>query len=103
MYDGGLQYAHNAGVLKWNLVIGFAAWGLGLFQIPFIINFLMSIKGGKTVDRNPWEATTLEWLAPSPPGHGNFATEPIVYRGPYEYSVPGAARDFTPQFEPERA
>src|ERR671926_746303 len=35
MYDGGAQYLHNAGVLKWNLIIGFAAWGLGLFQIPF--------------------------------------------------------------------
>ena len=71
-------------------MIGFAAWGLGLFQIPFIINFFASIKWGKVVDRNPWEATTLEWSAPSPPGHGNFVTEPIVYRGPYEYSVPGA-------------
>jgi cytochrome c oxidase subunit I len=103
MYDGGAQYMHNATVLKWNIVIGFAAWGLGLFQIPFIINFFMSIKGGKAVDRNPWEATTLEWSAPSPPPHGNFVTEPIVYRAPYEYSVPGATRDFTPQFEPERA
>jgi cytochrome c oxidase subunit I len=103
MYDGGAGYAHNAGLLKWNLVIGFAAWGLGLFQIPFIINFFSSIKWGALVDRNPWEATTLEWSAPSPPGHGNFLTEPIVYRGPYEYSVPGAAADFTPQFEPERA
>src|SRR5881398_1812640 len=31
MYDGGAQYAHNAGLpLKLNLLIGFAAWGLGL-------------------------------------------------------------------------
>jgi cytochrome c oxidase subunit 1 len=103
LYDGGAQYAHNAGLLKWNLVIAFAAWGLGLFQIPFIINFVTSLKWGKVVDRNPWESTTLEWSAPSPPGHGNFLTEPIVYRGPYEYSVPGAVKDFTPQFEPERA
>ena len=58
---------------------------------------------GKAVERNPWDATTLEWSAPSPPGHGNFLTEPIVYRGPYEYSVPGSAKDFTPQFEPEKA
>ena len=28
--------------------------------------------------------------------------EPIVYRAPYEYSVPGAAKDFSPQFEPEK-
>ena len=58
---------------------------------------------GTVVDKNPWEATTLEWSAPSPPGHGNFVVEPVVYRGPYEYSVPGSAKDFTPQFEPERA
>src|SRR5881296_3482444 len=103
MYDGGLQYAHNAGLLKYNTIIGFAAWGLGLFQIPFIINFFSSLKWGAATDKNPWEATTLEWSAPSPPGHGNFLVEPIAYRGPYEYSVPGSARDFTPQFEPERA
>ena len=92
MYDGGMQYAHNKELLKYNVIIGMAAWTLGLFQIPFIINFFMSIKWGKPVDNNPWEATTLEWSAPSPPGHGNFLTEPIVYRGPYEYSVPGAAK-----------
>ncbi len=33
------------------------------------------------------------------PPHGNFVTEPIAYRGPYEYSVPGANKDFTPQWE----
>jgi cytochrome c oxidase subunit I len=103
MYDGGLIYQHNAGLLHWNVVIGMGAWTLGLFQLPFIINFFSSIKWGKAVSQNPWDATTLEWAAPSPPGHGNFLTEPIVYRGPYEYSVPGAASDFTPQFVPERA
>ena len=104
MYDGGAQYAYNAGLpLKLNVVIGMAAWTLGLFQLPFIVNFFTSIFWGKTVDKNPWEATTLEWSAPSPPGHGNFLTEPIVYRAPYEYSVPGAAKDFSPQFEPEKA
>jgi cytochrome c oxidase subunit 1 len=104
MYDGGMQYAHNQSLLKWNLVIGMAAWTMGLFQLPFIINFLWSIKHGKKVENdNPWQATTVEWSAPSPPGHGNFAIAPIVYRGPYEYSVPGAPKDFTPQFEPERA
>jgi len=101
MYDGGAQYAHNAGVVHWNVVQGYASWGLGLFQIFFIINFFMSMRRGAPVGRNPWDATTLEWSAPSPPGHGNFEAEPVVYRGPYEYSVPGAQKDFTPQFEPE--
>jgi cytochrome c oxidase subunit 1 len=104
MYDGGQMYTRNAGLpLELNVWIGMAAWTLALFQIPFIFNFFYSIWRGKKVDDNPWEATTLEWSAPSPPGHGNFLTEPVVYRGPYEYSVPGAAKDFTPQFEPERA
>ena len=74
------------------------AWGLGLFQLLFIVNFFMSLKTGARVAENPWNATTLEWAAPSPPGHGNFLTEPVVYRGPYEYSVPGQADDFSPQF-----
>jgi len=103
LYDGGAQYAHNAGLLKWNVVIGMAAWALALCQLPFVVNFFMSLKNGKRVAENPWEATTLEWSAPSPPGHGNFLSEPVVYRGPYEYSVPGARKDFSPQFEPEGA
>jgi cytochrome c oxidase subunit 1 len=104
LYDGGQTYQHLTGTpIELNVWIGMAAWTLSLFQIPFIVNLFWSIKGGKKVDRNPWEATTLEWSAPSPPGHGNFTEEPVVYRGPYEYSVPGAAKDFTPQFQPERA
>ena len=56
--------------------------------------------GRKVESDNPWEATTLEWQTPTPPPHGNFATEPHVYRGPYEYSVPGHRSDFTPQNVP---
>jgi cytochrome c oxidase subunit 1 len=65
---------------------------------PFIINFFWSRKHGKPTEANAWHATTLEWsAAPSPPPHGNFAEPPVVHRGPYEYSVPGASRDYTPQ------
>ncbi len=103
MYDGGAQYAHNADLLQWNVWIGMAAWTLALFQLPFIYNFFSSITWGKPADRNPWQATTLEWTAPSPPGHGNFETPPVVYRSAYEYSVPGAPKDFLMQTEPERA
>ena len=76
-----------------------SAWALGLVQIIFLVNLLWSIKKGKKVGRNPWNATTVEWAAPSPPGHGNFESAVEVYNGPYEYSVPGAAKDFSPQFE----
>jgi cytochrome c oxidase subunit 1 len=90
-------------VLGLHKLISFSAWGLAIGQLFFIVNFFWSIRKGKAAERNAWQATTLEWLAPSPPPHGNFATEPVVYRGPYEYSVPGAATDFTPQYEPDPA
>src|SRR6188474_3188437 len=45
MYDGGAQYAHNAGLpLQLHIWIGMAAWTMGLFQLPFIYNFFSSIK-----------------------------------------------------------
>ena len=103
MYDGGEIYAHAQPVLHLNEVISIAAWVMGLVQIFFVVNFFMSLKNGEKVGENPWKATTLEWAAPSPPPHGNFATEPEVYRGPYEYSVPGASDDFSPQFDPAAA
>jgi len=105
-YDGGqgwtLSGEHIWGLtgFQWNTPISWAAWIMGLAQIPFIINFFWSIKHGKKVNDNPWEATTLEWTAPSPPPHGNFVTIPIAYRGPYEYSLPGREKDFTMQNEP---
>jgi cytochrome c oxidase subunit 1 len=77
---------------------------MGLAQIPFIINFFYSIWKGKKVENdNPWDATTLEWTAPSPPGHGNFLTPPVAYRGPYEYSLPRRGKDYTMQNEPIEA
>jgi cytochrome c oxidase subunit 1 len=103
MYDGGATYELlNAQVLHWNVFISESAWLLGLAQIPFIINFLFSWKYGRKVGDNPWEATTLEWVAPTPPPHGNFLKPPHVHRGPYEYSVPGHEQDFTPQTVPLR-
>ncbi len=81
----------------------FATWSavvMLLFQIPFLINFAYSLFFGKKAVRNPWKANTLEWVAPSPPPHGNFKEMPEVYRGPYEYSVPGREEDYWPQNEP---
>ena len=112
MYDGGATYVGTAdpafgvvGAAPWivdlNKGITHAAWALGLAQIPFIINFFVSFRRGRKVTTdNPWEATTLEWKTPTPPPHGNFVGPIRVYRGPYEYSVPGADKDFTPQWEP---
>jgi len=100
MYDGAEMYQHTQGVLVWNGTILTFAWVMGLFQLFFIVNFFWSMKkGAKVTSDNPWKATTLEWATPTPPPHGNFVTPPEVHRDPYEYSVPGAVQDFTPQNE----
>ncbi|MFQ5652042.1 MAG: cbb3-type cytochrome c oxidase subunit I [bacterium] len=80
-----------------NIFISVSAFALGLAQLLFLFNFIYSLfKGKKAVD-NPWRANTLEWTAATPPPHGNFSKQPTVYRGPYEYSVPGADKTWLPQ------
>ncbi len=90
-------YATNANLMGAVKLISWSAWLLGIGQLPFIFNFFTSIFAGKKVSNNPWDATTLEWAAASPPPHGNFKTVPVVYRGPYEYSTGDRSEDFNPQ------
>ncbi len=100
MYDGGQIYAHAQDVLQWNEFMSISAFLLGAAQIPFIVNVLISMFHGEKADRNPWQSTTIEWSAPSPPvPHLNFESDVEVYRGPYEYSVPDAKNDYLPQTE----
>jgi cytochrome c oxidase subunit 1 len=70
------------------------------FQAVFLFNFFWSLRRGQKAGKNPWRSNTLEWTAESPPPHGNWKQMPTVYRGPYEYSVPGRDEDFWPQNEP---
>ena len=91
-------------IMELNTFILWAAIALGIAQIPFIINLFHSISHGeKVTSDNPWQATTLDWQTPTPPPHGNFEHPPHVAHGPYEYSAPGHATDFTPQNEPAQA
>jgi len=123
-YDGGMAFEDVAKATNWftegvswvaklffiniepnmlglNKLMSYSAWGLAVAQVPFIINVFLSIKGGKKVTSdNPWQATTLEWSTPTPPGHGNFLIPPVAHRAPYEYSVPGDEADYTPQWLP---
>lgn len=100
LYDGGASYVSNQPVLGWHVPISWAAFGLAVAQIPFIFNVFWSIKKGRRVPENYWQATTLEWAAPSPPPHGNFPTPPAAYRGPYEYGIKNNNRDYLPQNQP---
>jgi cytochrome c oxidase subunit 1 len=92
-------YEHLRALQPINVFVTWAAFGMGLATFIFIWNFIWSIRHGKPAGKNPWNATTLEWTVPSPPGHGNFDVTPTVYNGPYEYSVPGMDKDYLPQNE----
>jgi cytochrome c oxidase subunit 1 len=80
-----------------NTFITISALVLGAAQLIFLLNFFISLFRGQRVDRNPWHSNTLEWTAPSPPPHGNFDIEPVVYRGPYEYGADQGETDYIPQ------
>jgi cytochrome c oxidase subunit I len=77
------------------MFVTFAAFVTAAAQLVFLFNFFWSLKKGAPAGKNPWNATTLEWITDSPPAHDNFGGQyPSVYRGPYELSVPGVKDDF---------
>ncbi|WP_254506618.1 cytochrome c oxidase subunit I [Anatilimnocola floriformis] len=90
-------------LLPMNRFMTWCAIGMVATQVIFAFNFIKSMFFGQVVGRNPWGANSLEWAAPSPPGHGNFDFQPIVYRGPYEYGSPEVDTDFYPQTQPPPA
>jgi len=97
-------YAHLQALSWVNIFISLAAFLLGAAQLIFIWNLFASLVRGERAPQNPWGANTLEWQTSSPPPHGNFGHElPVVHRWPYDYSVPGAPSDFTPQTVPVSA
>src|SRR5262249_1287711 len=55
-----------------NTFISISAFVLGFAQLIFVANFVYSLFKGPVAGRNPWHGNSLEWTAPSPPGHGNF-------------------------------
>jgi cytochrome c oxidase subunit 1 len=89
-------------LLPLNQFMTWCAIAMVATQIIFAINFFYSIFFGQKVGRNPWGANSLEWMAPSPPGHGNFDFQPMVYRGPYEYGSPEVDIDYYPQTQPPK-
>jgi cytochrome c oxidase subunit 1 len=94
-----LSYLHP--LIPLNRFITYAAIVTVSAQLVFLFNLLWSMFKGPKASDNPWHATTLEWITATPPPHDNFGGHtPVVYHGPYEYSVPGAPRDYVMQTDP---
>jgi cytochrome c oxidase subunit 1 len=100
LYDP-YQYEFLKPLQPINQFITVSALILGSSQILFFINFFWSAFKGPKAGSNPWNANGLEWTTASPPPHGNWeGAIPEVYRWPYDYSVPGADKDFIMQSDP---
>ena len=94
--------AYLAALQPLHLFMTIAAFITAAAQLIFFYNFFRSVASGQRAADNPWDATTLEWITSSPPPHDNFGgRRPAVYRGPYDYSVPGAPQGFLPQNVPD--
>ena len=97
-----VSYLHD--LIPVQRFITYAAFITIAGQLIFLFNLFWSMFRGKKASDNPWEATTLEWTTATPPPHDNFGGHtPVVNHGPYDYSVPGAPRDYTMQNDPPTA
>jgi cytochrome c oxidase subunit 1 len=100
-YSQFTEVAYQAKLLPLQTFITYAAIITISAQFIFVVNLFWSMFKGPKASDNPWEATTLEWTTATPPPHDNFGgVTPVVNHGPYEYGVPGAAKDFVMQTDP---
>jgi cytochrome c oxidase subunit 1 len=66
----------------------FSTAGASILGVGYLLPLLYlfwSLKYGAKAPANPWDATGLEWMAPSPPPTQNFPVTPLVAWEAYEY------------------
>ena len=103
-YSQFTEVAYQTKLIPVQKFMTYAAFITIAGQLIFLFNLFWSMAKGKKAADNPWEATTLEWTTATPPPHDNFGGRtPVVNHGPYEYSVPGAPRDYVMQNDPATA
>ncbi len=77
------HYAPQFQVLNVLSTAGASILGIG-YLLP-LGYFAWSLRYGKRVGDNPWNAAGLEWKTPSPPTKHNFAETPVVTWEAYNY------------------
>jgi len=68
-----------------NLVSTIGSWVLAMGLFIMFYNLIHSLVTGRDAGDNPWEAASLEWQTTSPPPTDNFAEQPVVTKGPYDF------------------
>ncbi|WP_305044597.1 cytochrome c oxidase subunit I [Geoalkalibacter sp.] len=72
-----------------NVMATVGSWILAAGLILMFVNLLRGVLRGEPAGDNPWKAATLEWSIPSPPPAENFAQDPVVTHGPYDFKEAG--------------
>ncbi|SRR5579883_1265404 len=71
--DYALQFA------DFNFIASIGAFVLGAAQIIFLVNIILTIRGGKKAPSKVWDgAMGLEWTVESPAPYHTFATAPVL-------------------------
>jgi cytochrome c oxidase subunit 1 len=76
-----MWYSNRTDWAPWNLLATFGSFLIALAVLIFLINFAISVRGGRRAPSDPWEGNTLEWATTSPPPAHNFDTVPPVRSG----------------------
>ncbi len=72
---------NRAGWAEWNFVVTIGAFLIAAAILIFLINFVISVRGGRRAPADPWQGNSLEWATTSPPPAHNFDVVPSVRSG----------------------
>jgi cytochrome c oxidase subunit 1 len=84
----GMPRRYHEYAPQFQLLNEFSSFGAAILGLGYLLPLgylTWSMLHGARASANPWNATGLEWQAPSPPPQHNFDTNPRVDRGPYCY------------------
>jgi cytochrome c oxidase subunit I len=79
------SYTYPAEWQSWNLLSSAGASILAIAYLLPLFYLGWSLFWGRKAVANPWGATGLEWITPSPPPEHNFERTPVVVVEPYRY------------------
>jgi cytochrome c oxidase subunit 1 len=74
-----------------------AGIALGIAQLIFFLNLILTLRSPRRADPNPWSATTMEWAPHAFDEPSKDLPALATFRGPCYYSEDGAS--FLPQWE----
>ncbi len=73
------KYAPENGLEPWTVAVTVGAFIIALSILVFMYNWIVSRRRGQESGLDPWDARTIEWMAPNPSPEYNFGEPPEVH------------------------